>query len=806
MKTIKRILSASAALIISLQFANAQYTVKGTVKDNETSQPIPGAAVSVPHTTIATSADAQGMFTLQSPANFDSISITSIGYAAQTIAVGDKSQSITVMLKVSSNELSEAQVLGIKKAQTVNTLTQADLNRTSGLKLQDALNDVPGVDMQARTQWGGQRITIRGYIPNVGLSMNFNGLGYQMYIDNIPVTDATGMTVMDDIDFSTLGKVEIYKGPTPLYGSYIAGAVNLYTPVVNETSIQEQAIGGSYGLFRTNTTINVAGTNSGIYINYGHQTYGGFRMNDNSLKDFITFAGQFKPSSKQSVSTFISYSHSVEHLAGEIDSAAFYKRNIDSVNNSFYALNTSMVEIESFRAGVTDKFQFCKGFSNQSTLFTTSNTLNQPFAHGFTKDINLSFGGRTAFMYENVSDKLTVDGTLGFSFEKTNQMIQGDFILPFIANSPFTSSTGGMIPSDAQNYAMNYAIFTNWNFKLPSQITFTLGGSLNFQEFGTQNYYTSAFSQYTGNPGFLPFTSNGVYLNYPQFTKPFAPVFTPSASVIKVFSDNVSVYASVSEGYSPALISEMTNSLGKVDSALKPESAMQYEIGTKGTVMNHKLSYQLALFDMDITNRLIQENNNGISFYTNAGEQRNIGAELYLAFNAINNKDGAITMLRPWISYTYSNFKYVDFKVYGASKSGGDTVLNDYSGNKAVGVAPNVFNLGIDFATKAGFYVNVKFQYVDKVPVTFDNGSSAEAYSLLGAKIGYMKKIGTHFSVDAFVGADNLTNSTYYTFLFYGANIKSLAQTPDGGSGDGYILPAPFLSTYYGGLTLKYTF
>ncbi|HXP49463.1 MAG TPA: hypothetical protein VN922_05905, partial [Bacteroidia bacterium] len=594
----------------------------------------------------------------------------------------------------------------------------------------------------------------------------------------------------DDIDFSALGRVDIYKGPTPLYGSYIAGAVNLFTPVPNQNSVQEQAIVGSDGLFRTNTTITASTGNSDIYIDYGHQKYNGFRPNDGSLKDFVTLAGNFHTGDKNTVSTYISYSHSVEQLGGEIDSAAFYKRNPDSVSNAFYVNNYSKVEIESFRAGVTDEYKFCKGFSNQTTFYTKSNTLNQPFAHGFTRDINFSYGFRSAFNYECKGDKLTVDGTLGTSLQKTNQLAEGDFYLPFLAEPPFYP-TSPAIPSDADNYGLTYNIFTNWDFKLPSQLTITVGGSLNFAELGTQNLLDAT----------------GVYINNPWYVKVFTPVFTPNVSIIKVFNDNVSAYASMSMGYTPPVLGQIKNSLGNVDSTLKPESGTQYEIGTKGSLLDHKLSYQLALYDLDITNRLISEYVNSINYTLNAGEQRNMGAELYLAYSAISNKDGAITLLRPWISYTYSNDIYVDFKNYGKSKvNGGDTVLNDYSGNKAVGVAPNVFNLGIDLNTKSGFYLNVKFQYNDKVTITFDNAGHAAAYNLLGAKLGYKKQIGNHFNVDAFVGAENLTNSTYYTFLFYGPNLNGLAQSSDHGRGDGYILPAPFTSTYYGGVTLKYVF
>ena len=487
--------------------------------------------------------------------------------------------------------------------------------------------------MQSRTPWGGQHIILRGYYPSTdnGRSNgeNFAGLGYQLTLNNIPVTDATGTTVMDDIDFSNLGKVEIIKGPSPLYGSFIAGAVNLFTPkpTPNQTSVQEQAIGGSYGLFRNNTSIQTSDGKTDLWVNYGHQTYDGFRPHDASNKDYLSFAANFTVSSKQTVSAYFSYNHSYEQLAGEIDSADFYGRIPKSDSN--YMGNNSHVDIESFRAGVTDKYQFNSHFGNQTTVFATGSTLNQFYAHGFNKNSNLSFGGRTAFTFESATDKLGVDGTLGASFIKTSQNAQGNFILPFV-NPPFLPvEVQFNTPSDAQNYAMDYNIFTQWKFSLPSQVSLSVGGSLNFVEFGTQNLLSSGV----------------IYLNNPVLVKTFKPVFTPDISLIKVFNDNVSAYASVSMGYAPPTISQMTTTAGVVNSSLKPEKAVQYEVGTKGSLgADKKLSYQLALFDLDVTNRLIQQTSNSISFYTNAGEQRNLGVELYLAYVAINDKDAAISL------------------------------------------------------------------------------------------------------------------------------------------------------------------
>ena len=548
------------------------------------------------------------------------------------------------------------------------------------------------------------------------------------------------------------------------------------------------------GSFRTNNTIMTNDGKSDVWVNYGHQTYTGFRPNDASQKDFANFAMNFHVSDKQTVSTYAGYAHSLEELGGEIDSAYLYRRNTDSIDNPAYDKNFSKVAIESFRAGVTDDYKFNKHFANRLTLYGDGHTLDQYFAHGFTLDNNFNFGGRTAFTYQCNGDKLSVNGVLGATFEKSNQNSQGNFILPFVSY-PFTPASGPDFPSDQQSYSMNYNVFTQWTLKLPSQIALTVGGSMNYNEFGIQNLLSSGASS--------------IYVANPYFIKSFSPVFTPNVSLIKVFNDNISAYASVSMGYAPALVSDMTNTAGRVDSTLKPEQATQYEIGTKGSLGKSKLSYQLALFDMDITNRLTEEYTNGIGQYTNVGAESNIGAELFLAYKIIDDKNSAITLLKPWVTYTYSDFTYTDFKNYGKSSTGGDTVLNDYSNKKVAEVAPNVFNFGLDLDTKAGLYFHATFQYVDKVPVTFDNANYMNAYSLLGARIGYKKQFG-HLWLDVYAGADNLLSSTYYTAIFVGQNIQELAQGSDPyikkGGGDGYILPAPFNATFYGGLTLRYTF
>lgn len=809
MNTFRRILSASAAFLLALQLGNAQQTVKGVVKDNETNQPIPGSVVSIPNTTTATSTDGQGMFTLQSQSKFDSITVSSVGYGSVTIAA-DKSNSMSITLKASSNELNEVQVLGVKKGYSVTTLNSTDLNRSSGLSLQDALNLVPGVEMQNREAWGGDRIIIRGYIPNLGslgnLSVNTgSGYGYMAYINGIPITDATGNTILDDVDMASLGQVQVIKGPSSaLYGSYVGGAVNMYTPTVapGTTSIQEQAIGGSYGLFRTTTTLATATDKSSIWVNYGDQNYNGFRPNDASKSEFAEFALNYKTSNQNSLSTFFSYNNSLQELSGELDSDAVYGRQ--SIGDANYDLNSSKVSMEGMRGGMTDTYTFNSHVSNDMTVFLTTRTISQIIAHGYTDYQDGDWGGRDAF---NLHFGI-VDGIVGASFQKLNQTSDG-FNVSHTILPPFAPSQGSF--SYAQNYAYNANIFTQWTVKLPSNLSITVGASENYSKYSTENM---ASSNTFGPP----------FYNQPKaYTGGPVPAFTPSASLIKIFNENLSVYASVGTGYTPPSLGSIINSANQIVGGLKPETGIQYEIGTKGTLANSKFSYQLALYDLDVTNRFITEYSQGVSYTANVGEQRDMGAELYAAYDIVNNKNQGLSLVRPWISYTYDDAKYVSFDAYTKAKIGGnDSILTSYTGNKAVGVAPNTFNAGIDFNTKMGFYLHITNQYVDKVPFTFDNQHYMSSYDLLNGKLGYAHQFG-HLSLDAFVGVNNALSQTYYTSVFFAANITDLAQGTDpnylaafkaaginkpniGSGGDGYILPAPYTATFFGGLSLKYTF
>jgi iron complex outermembrane receptor protein len=679
-----------------------------------------------------------------------------------------------------SQQLPGVEVTATKETPAAGVLQQSDIGRFDGVSIVNAINTLPGVFMQTRTPFGGARITLRGYYPSTsGNSPNSNGLGYKVFLNGIPVTDATGTTILDDVDYSTLGRVEIIKGPnSSRYGSYIGGTVNFTTaqPTANENSVSQQVTSGTDGLLRTNSTLSHSKDGSDWVLNYGHQGYNGFRANDFSGKEYVRASGDFRASTNQTISSYFSYNRSNDGLAGEIDSTDFFARR--PVSDANYLANNSHIAVNSYFGGVADRYQLSDHLSNQTSVFGSGRIEDQPFAHGFTDVNQVNFGARSAFDWTGNWSSVGVTGALGAMVQQSNQTSNGVFITPV---SPFPER-----PSDSQNFAVNSSIFTEWTFSFPGQWAATVGGSLNSDVFGTRNMLKA----------------NQVFDTTTLAKKTFANVFDPRVSLSKTFNNGMMVFADWSNGFAAPLLSQIIANNGTVDLSLKPEKAVQYEAGVQGSWFHRHLTSQLTWFDLDNTDKLVSQTVATVTSTINVGEQKNQGAEFSLAWLAVDHADSWLTTLRPWVTYTYTDAKYLSFK----SDANANASTVDFSGNQVARVPKSMYNIGLDADLRHGFYVNGTYQFVDKVPVTFDNSTWMKSYNIVSAKVGYATKIADHYLLDLSYGGTNLTGNTYYSAIFVGPNYKGLAQGPDGGTGDGYILPAPYGAQMFANVKLTYVF
>lgn len=801
----------SAVMALCSLYVTAQ-TTTGRVTDAVTGQPLAGATVKQVGK-AASVTDNQGRFTVHCGTS-QSAAISHVGYQGRTINVKNCNEALAVALQPLSQYMDEVEVSAtssqnkqlLYQPAAITKLGEVELKRGTGLFLDDAINaNVPGVTMNRRTISAGQQFNLRGYGNGSrgtrGPSSNFDGQGYKVYLNGIPVTDAEGITVMDDIDFGSIGNVEVTKGPAgTLYGLAIAGAVNLRSlqPAKGVTSISQEAIVGNYGLRRYNTQLQIGRERSSLLVNYGHQLSDGVTFHNKSKKDYVNMIANFTPSEKQSIDAYLGYSNSYDERYGELTVAQW--NNNDYSGNPEYIKRNAHSAVRIIRAGASHTYQFCKAVANTTSLFGTGFFSDASSAGGWTDKNFLNYGVRSTINAQiKLSNTTRLSGITGI--EAQGQ--KGQTVGYSMKKSPFDTTTVSAWTPAIPYWVINTAtsnfftttstasLFTEWTLALPYDIAITAGVGVSNQKINLNDRFNTATTT-------KPATFDTAYKN----------MVSPHIAINKVFNKMVSVYVSYSKGYKAPTSSyffittpqvnttPVTPAGGRLNNVLKPEVGNQFEVGSKGQLLNNKLQYELAYFSTVFSNKMtsvavaspLQPNTTLYSYMVNGGKQKHQGLELLVRYTAYESSKGFFRSLRPFANFTYNNFKYVNF-TYDSSA----TKRVNFDGKNVAGAAKTIFNAGVDMAFQYGLYANLNVNYRDKMPLTADNALYAPSYTIVNGKLGIRRSLSSHFDIDAYIGSSNITSSKYYFMVF--AN-----QLPDA------YLPAPSTAQVFGGATVRYNF
>jgi iron complex outermembrane receptor protein len=670
--------------------------------------------------------------------------------------------------------------------QSISKLGTVELKRNTGLFFDDAINtNIPGVFMEKRSVSGGQQFNIRGYGSGVGprgANNNFDGQGYKVYLNGIPVTDAEGITVMDDIDFGSIGNVEVIKGPAgTLYGQAIAGVVNLSTiqPEEGKITFGQDVMIGSYGLQRYTTHVSVGGKKSALLLNYGHQTVDGYMNHTASRKDFINIMGNFRPNEKQAISTYFGYSNSYDGRGGELTIDQYNKK--DYSGNPAYIKNNAHSNLISFRAGLGHTYTFNKHFANTTSVFVSGVTNNSSSAAGWTDKAPINYGVRSTLNMDfKLNENFKLTSVTGVEAQQQYAQVIG---YNMVADSTDLSGYNkiGAMKSNQWYYTANTSLFTEWTLSMPYDISVTGGIGLNFVNIKLNDRFYVATSK---NPS--------------SYSTSYTNMLSPHVAINKVFNKQVSVYLSYSTGYKAPVSSNIfIPTTGALNTALKPEMGSQFEVGTKGSLLANRLSYQAAFFMAKFTDKMtsvaapLNGTTTAYTYVANGGNQNHTGIELAANIIAYRSAHGFVKSIVPFANFCYSDFKYdgYSFQSLDAKKN---PVVANYDGKAVAGIAPVTANAGLDFSTRIGLYANATYSYRDVMPISSDGVNKTSSYSLINAKIGIQRTIKDHLSFDLFGGINNITGTQYYYMVF-------INQLPDA------YLPAPDKANFFGGINIKYS-
>lgn len=775
----------------------AQTTLKGKVIDANTQTPLFGANIQLPGKGGTTS-DKDGVFSVDC-SKLGEITISFIGYVTQKQLIRNCKDELIISLIPSNHKLNDVEITATSNLNksilfqpaSITKLSETELQRGTGLFLDDAINgNVPGVTMQRRAVSSGQQFNIRGYGNGTrgtnGTSSNFDVQGTKVYLNGIPVTDAEGITLLDDIDFASVGNVEITRGPSgTLYGLAVAGVVNLKTikPEKGKTSIRQDVMTGSYDLQRYTTRFQMATDKSSLLINYGKQRTDGYMSHTQSHKDFVNIAADFQPNEKQTINAYFGYSNSYDERGGEL-TIAQYAAN-DFSGNPEYIKRNGHSEIISFRAGLGHTYNFSNRISNTTSVFASGVSNNASSAGGWTDKNPINYGFRSTLdMKFPMESGFSLSSITGIELQRQNAQIIGYNMVanPADANAYWLI---GAMRSNQSTITGTTSLFTEWTLSMPHDVSITGGlGMSNMRIELNDKFYVAGSTGPT------------------RFATKYNGMVSPHIAINKVYSKQFSVYASYSKGYKAPVSSYFfIPATGKLNTDLKPETGNQFEAGTKGILLNDKLSYQLALFDAKFSDKMTaiavplngSATTTAYTYVANGGKQDDKGVELLVKYTAYESAAGFFSAVRPFANLTYSDFRYVGFSYQTLNAARTAAVIADYSGNAVAGVAKWVSNLGFDLTTNPGLYANFTWFYKDGMPVTSDAANTTASYSLLNTKLGFQKSLSAHCDLDLFFGINNIGGVRYPLMVFSN-------QLPDA------YLPGPLKANYYGGINFKYNF
>ena len=108
-------------------------------------------------------------------------------------------------------------------AAAVTIINKSSLDKYDQQSFTAAFNNVPGVKMDERSP-GSYRLNIRGNL----LRSTFGVRNVKIYLNELPITDASGNTYFNQLAPALLGTVQIIKGPGgSMYGAGTGGVVLL---------------------------------------------------------------------------------------------------------------------------------------------------------------------------------------------------------------------------------------------------------------------------------------------------------------------------------------------------------------------------------------------------------------------------------------------------------------------------------------------------------------------------------------------------------------------------------------------------
>lgn len=604
----------------------------------------------------------------------------------------------------------------------------------------DVLADVPGLFLQNRFGTHDLRISIRGF----GTRSNSGIRGVKVLQDGIPESEPDGESVIDAIDLTSLGGVEVVKGNlSTLYSNAPGGVINFITDIYfpkNYIGTFNQM--AKFGYRQNGFKLGLKNKDNRLFLSYNYRNIDGFRKHSRESQHLVNSIYEAFIGTNSVLSIHSNFINSVSFLPGSLTKAEF--------ESDPFAADPSAIA-QNFRK-ITKK-------GRVASRYITNFGDKQQNELELTGLIGIKELTKVDNEYYSINTRYTLGGIVKFSnraniFNKKNILTVGmDYAFQTGPINQFDNISGnkGLAVLNEYNESLNNIgfYFMDHFTIVENKLDLFLSGRFDNNLYLRDIYIPFGFTDTTRN-------MSG---------------FVPKVGISYKLTPDIAIYSSYGLSFDyPALVemanSPLTSNLSySINPDLKPQKSNNFELGIKGNIRNEenefmkKIIFEVTYFNYLIEDEIIPYVINLKTFFRNAAKTRRTGIEIGFMSEPFEETELVI-------NYTYTNFFYEDYKAIIFNPGG--SVIEDYKNNRVPSVPQHIINFivvkELELSSKISGLLIWDCDYISRMFVNDKNSERTPDYFYANIMAGLTIDL-DHYSITAFVGGSNIFDKRYVSFI-----------------------------------------
>ncbi|MEO7394008.1 MAG: TonB-dependent receptor [Chitinophagaceae bacterium] len=642
-------------------------------------------------------------------------------FSIQLLSQNNEADSLKLLVEVIVRAFEQNR----KASSTTASVKMIEFNngdRYNKTSLVNGFNSIAGVRMEERSP-GSYRINIRGS----SLRSPFGVRNVKVYWNDIPITDAGGNTYFNQFAFNNFSSIEIFKGPAgSMYGAGTGGLILINNFDRWQPGASLEYVTGNYNLQNIFTSARFGTKENKNQLTYAHNQSDGYRVQTKMRRDNFSWQSQLKLSDKQQLTASLLFNDIYYQTPGALTLSEFNvnPKAARPAGGGFPSAVNAQAAIfqKNITAGFTNVYTIKPSVKNSTTLYGAFSQIKNSAIRNYERRNEPGFGGRTIFTF-----------TKKWQQENNFQLVGGSEYQKGYFNTQVSKNKNGNPDTLQTNDDINYTTYS-----------FFLQGDLNIKESWFINTGISL------NKTKVDFTRLSKYPVVKQ-TRNYQNEIAPRVSLKKIITDDFSIKATASRGFSPPTVAELLPSTGVISTELEAEYGWNYEMTTTYDLFNKKFRLEATGFYFKLNNALVQRRDiSGADYFVNAGDVREKALEITADYYG-TSQSGFIEDYRINAAYTRNHFRYGNF-IKG---------VDNFSGKTIPSVPSNTISILGDIQLKNGIYSNITFYAASKIFLNDANTAVAEPYHLLGWRLGWKRTLNKKYKLNFYAGADNLLNENY---------------------------------------------